>query len=121
MDISPVTNKKKKKKLAPIAIGASKLQCLGQQFVVAVEESDWAVAIQQGSGALALVQQDPLRDDTLSHGGWQAGGMLSLEGVLQDCQQLIGSLHTLPSVMMHKGDASFLVGHLWLLCIVSPW
>ena len=60
-------------------------QCLGQQFVVAVEESDWALAIQQGSGALALVQQG---DDTLSHGGWQAGGMLSLEGVLQDCQQL---------------------------------
>ena len=52
-------------------------QCLGQQFVVAAEESDWAVAIQQGSGALALVQQ-----------GGQAGGMLSLEGVLQDCQQL---------------------------------
>ena len=60
-------------------------QRLGQQFVVAAEETDWTVAIQQGSGALALVQQG---DDTLSHGGWQSRGMLSLEGVLQDCQQL---------------------------------
>ena len=34
---------------------------------------------------------------------------------------VIGNLHTLPSVMMHEGDASFLVGHLWLVSIVSPW
>ena len=33
---------------------------------------------------------------------------------------VIGSLHTLPSVMMHEGDASFLVGHLWLVSIASP-
>ena len=34
---------------------------------------------------------------------------------------VIGSLHTLSSVMMHEGDASFLVGHLLLVSIVSPW
>ena len=27
-------------------------------------------------------------DDPLGHGGWQAGGKLSLEGILQHCQQL---------------------------------
>ena len=34
---------------------------------------------------------------------------------------VIGSLHTLSSVMMHEGDASFSVRHLWLVSIVSPW
>ena len=34
---------------------------------------------------------------------------------------MIGSLHTLSSVMMHEGDASFLVGHLLLVSIVSPF
>ena len=53
---------------------------------------------------------------------------LSLAGhLLLTCHTLlgtvfvIGSLHTLSSVMMHEGDASFLVGHLWLVSIVSPW
>ncbi len=60
-------------------------QSLGQQLLVAVGEGNGAVAVQQGLGALALVQQG---DDPMSHGGWQAETMLSLKGILQDCQQL---------------------------------
>ncbi len=60
-------------------------KCLGQQLVVAVEEGDGAVAVQREPGALALVQQG---DDPLSHGGWQARGMLGLKGLLQNCLQL---------------------------------
>ena len=41
-------------------------QCLGQQLLVAIEDGDGAVAVQRGSGALALVQQG---DDPLGHGG----------------------------------------------------
>jgi len=60
-------------------------QSLGQQLVVVIEEGNGAVAVQQGLGALSLVQQG---DDLLADGGWQAEAMLSLKGILQDCQQL---------------------------------
>ncbi len=56
-------------------------QNLGQQLEVAVEVGNGAVFVQQGLGALALVQQG---DDALSHGGWQEEAMLSLKGILQD-------------------------------------
>ena len=58
-------------------------QSFGQQLVVCVQQRDGAVAVKQGRGAFAFLQQ---ADDTLSHGGWQA--MLVLKRVLQDCQQL---------------------------------
>ena len=60
-------------------------QSLGQQLIVAAEEGDGAVAVYQGLGALALVPQG---DDPLSHGGRQGDALLSLKGILQDCQQL---------------------------------
>ena len=52
--------------------------------MVAVEEGNGSVAVHQGLGALALVQQG---DDSLSYGGWQAEAMLSLKRLLQDRQQ----------------------------------
>ncbi len=33
---------------------------------------------------------------------------------------VVGSLHTLPSLLVHEGDASFLVGHLLFASVVSP-
>ena len=48
--------------------GRPKCACqrLGQQLVIAVEEGDGAVAVQRGSGALALIQQG---NNPLGHGG----------------------------------------------------
>ena len=58
---------------------------------------------------------------TLKHLGVRLGyDMQAACHTLLETGFVIGSLHTLPSVMMHEGDASFLVGHLWLLSIVSP-
>ena len=34
---------------------------------------------------------------------------------------MIGSMHTLPSLLVHEGDASFLVGRLLFASVVSPW
>ncbi len=46
------------------------------------------------------------------------GGALFLAGHLaylphiDQAVSVIGSMHTLPSLLVHEGDASFLVGHL---------
>ena len=50
-----------------------------------------------------------------------AGHLLLTCHTLLETLFVTGSLHTLPSVMINEGDASFLVGHLWLVSIVSPW
>ncbi len=34
---------------------------------------------------------------------------------------VIGGMLTLPSLLVHEGDASFLVGHPFFTSVVSPW
>ena len=50
-----------------------------------------------------------------------AGRLLLTFHTLLGTVFVIGSLHTLSSVMIHEGDASFLVRYLWLVSILSPW
>ena len=49
-------------------------QRLGQQVVIAVEEGDGAVAVQRGSGALALVQQGDNPPGSWRPVGWGCAG-----------------------------------------------